>query len=326
VGDIVNPQAGKEKVKDFAERWLDSRRGVVAEKTHITDEYLLRVHIPKKLANMPISSVLTMHVEEVLRDLARSKRLTTVNRFHGTLSSMFGAAVRQKIIRLNPVSGAAKPRSGASPAREIMPFTVEELEDVFQVQRAIDPSLAEVVLVLGLAGMRWGELKALRVADFQRIPYPALIVRRSAPDGVAERPIPKSGRSRLVPVVDRIIPIIEARLEGKQPGQLLFENTVGGPLHGSNLRRRLKWSITAQGRRIHDLRHTAATNWLRSGVEPRTVQEWLGHSSMRITDIYSHHLGTAADVAALKKMNEMLGSAGGASTEIDEDSERGEAL
>jgi integrase len=41
--------------------------------------------------------------------------------------------------------------------------------------------------------------------------------------------------------------------------------------------------------RFHDLRHTAATLLLGSGVNPKIVSEMLGHASVAITlDIYSH--------------------------------------
>ena len=41
--------------------------------------------------------------------------------------------------------------------------------------------------------------------------------------------------------------------------------------------------------RIHDLRHTAATQLLERGVHPKVVQEMLGHSTITLTlDTYSH--------------------------------------
>jgi hypothetical protein len=39
----------------------------------------------------------------------------------------------------------------------------------------------------------------------------------------------------------------------------------------------------ADGRRIHDLRHTAACLWLARGVDPVTVQAWMGHASIATT-------------------------------------------
>jgi len=41
--------------------------------------------------------------------------------------------------------------------------------------------------------------------------------------------------------------------------------------------------------RVHDLRHTAATQLLEKGVHPKVVQELLGHSTIMLTlDTYSH--------------------------------------
>jgi integrase len=41
--------------------------------------------------------------------------------------------------------------------------------------------------------------------------------------------------------------------------------------------------------RLHELRHTHATAMFK--VQPKVVQEWLGHSTIAITmDIYSHIL------------------------------------
>ena len=41
-------------------------------------------------------------------------------------------------------------------------------------------------------------------------------------------------------------------------------------------------TTVAPGRRIHDLRHTAACLWLARGVDPVAVQAWLGHASIAI--------------------------------------------
>ena len=40
--------------------------------------------------------------------------------------------------------------------------------------------------------------------------------------------------------------------------------------------------------KFHDLRHTVATRMIESGVDIRTVQEQLGHSSVRTTERYTH--------------------------------------
>ena len=41
--------------------------------------------------------------------------------------------------------------------------------------------------------------------------------------------------------------------------------------------------------RLHDLRHSCASNMLASGVQMKEIQEWLGHSNFNTTaDVYSH--------------------------------------
>lgn len=57
------------------------------------------------------------------------------------------------------------------------------------------------------------------------------------------------------------------------------------------------------GRRLHDLRHTAACLWLVRGVDLSTASAWLGHASITTTNRYLHYLGTAADSAGLERLN-----------------------
>lgn len=62
-------------------------------------------------------------------------------------------------------------------------------------------------------------------------------------------------------------------------------------------------SVVVREVRLHDLRHTHATLLLQAGVNPKVVQERLGHANISITlDVYSHVLPTmqanAADLLA----------------------------
>ena len=62
---------------------------------------------------------------------------------------------------------------------------------------------------------------------------------------------------------------------------------------------------------IHMLRHTFCTRLLGSGVDIRTVQEAMGHSSMAVTQRYSHFIPARFDAvaSALNNMNAGLGKA-----------------
>ncbi|GCD91176.1 MobF family relaxase [Nocardioides sp. LS1] len=101
--------------------------------------------------------------------------------------------------------------------------------------------------------------------------------------------------------------------EGKDRGELLFTTTGGAQLHRTATVRAVHWHRTSHGRRIHDLRHTAACLWLSRGVDPGTVQAWMGHESIATTNLYLHFLGTGAHRVGLELLNLTRGAAGGPS-------------
>ena len=87
--------------------------------------------------------------------------------------------------------------------------------------------------------------------DFVRVPMPVLLVSRAAPEGV-EAKVTKSGKSRRMPIADRVLSLVEACADGKGPDELLFTTKTGHQLHASPVKRAVHWSTVAPGRRIHD--------------------------------------------------------------------------
>lgn len=238
---------------------------------------------------------------------------SSIRRYRAVFSSFMGWAVREGLIGVNPTTRAQIPTgTWAKPPRKVSPFTIQELRDVYRTQSERQPVQAEITLILGLTGLRWGELCALEVGDLRRLPHPSLLVSRSAPDGHAVRYRTKGGKSRVVPIADEVWEMIQRRTVGMPPNALLFRSPEGRRLNGKNWARSVAWKETGRGRRIHDLRHTAATLWLTNRLDPKTVQIWLGHQSMQLTvDLYSHFMGNDADLAGLKRLNEALGDASG---------------
>ncbi len=96
---------------------------------------------------------------------------------------------------------------GIGPAREVFPLTVDELREIVDELGTRSESLSEVALVLGLTGLRWGELVALRVRDVVVVPNPALRVTRSAPDGHAVRNRTNGGSASTVPLTAELVSI-----------------------------------------------------------------------------------------------------------------------
>src|SRR5690606_24693576 len=123
---------------------------------------------------------------------------SSVSRYRASLSAFFGWCVREKLIVRNPVVATRVPR-GSEERVEMQPFTEEELWQVVAECRERNERLADIVLVLGWTGLRWGEARAMVVRDIVEVPTPGLIVRRSRSEGIDVKAT-KGRRSRRVPL------------------------------------------------------------------------------------------------------------------------------
>lgn len=304
----VDPRAGKAQVRTLLPVWLEERKYAVSAKTYVADAALNRL-VPTFLGALSVNAVTDREVTRALIALSKSGLASSsVHRFRDSLSSFFAWAVRERMIVKNPVLESNVPRSSV-PKTEMFPFGEADLERVYARACDRDQRLADVLLVDAWTGLRWSELRAVRVRDFIELPMPILVVQRAEPEGVTVKST-KSGKSRRVPVSDRVLPVVRALAEGREADAPLFITSSGHRLHSTAFKRTLDWSSVSEGRRIHDLRHTAACLWLTLGVDLVTVQTWMGHASIATTNLYLHHLGTPADRAGLDRLNRR-GHAGG---------------
>lgn len=84
---------------------------------------------------------------------------------------------------------------------------------------------------------------------------------------------------------------------------LVFSRLDGTPLPPITVNHafiRIMRKAGLSGIRMHDLRHTHSTLMMKQGVNPKIVQERLGHSSFAVTmDIYSHVVPGLQEAAAI---------------------------
>jgi integrase len=171
-----------------------------------------------------------------------------------------------------PPAAPSSPQPGSSRTSGAGPFTAGELEEVWSDWSGYSPVLADVMLVLARTGLRWSEARALTVADADP---EQLVVDKSASERGPLRRL-ADGQARRVPVPTRVRPVVRRLVAARDADELLFTTSLGGPLRRDAVLRRLNWSETAHGRRLEDLRTTAAALWLAEGVAPVTVREWMG--------------------------------------------------
>ncbi|MGA9049428.1 MAG: site-specific integrase, partial [Dehalococcoidia bacterium] len=90
---------------------------------------------------------------------------------------------------------------------------------------------------------------------------------------------------------------------------LVFCQDEGNPLLPDTVTRawvRMMDKLGLKGVRLHDLRHSHASQLLKQGVHPKIVQERLGHSSIAVTlDTYSH-VAPGLQRAAAERFDEVM--------------------
>jgi integrase len=174
----------------------------------------------------------------------------------------------------------------------------------------------EALFVIALTmGLRRGELLGLKWCDLDPTDQVLRIERAvQRASGQLRFVEPKTLRSRhVLPVPQvamaafnghRVRQARERLAAGDRwhDGDLIFASSVGTPMEPRNVNRRfneLRAQVDLDWLRLHDLRHACATYLLANGVEPRTIMEILGHSTIRLTmDLYGHVLPDRLRAAA----------------------------
>jgi integrase len=300
-------------------RWLADVRG--AKPSTLRDHgYVLGPNgrVTRAISDRLAAKVTTGEIEDLLAELAAETSARTVNKYRAVISAVYGYGQRSTTFNLaaNPVRGADKrrePHRGA--LNYYSPAEIEALaralaaglhraasrpaaggasstSGVEPTQRqAQDGQDAELVRVASYAGLRLGELLALRWRDVDFAGH-ALTIERGMSAGVESST--KSGKVRRVPLADQAAAALD-RLSRRQhfttPEDLVFVNELGRTLDSWALRSRFKRARDAAGLRplrLHDLRHTYGSLLAAAGVDLVTIQAAMGHSALATTSIYLH--------------------------------------
>lgn len=137
-----------------------------------------------------------------------------------------------------------------------------------------------ILLMLYSCGLRRSELSSMELTD---INSKRLIIKiRDA----------KGNKDRYVNLAHTMLELLREYYKAYKPRKYLFEGRKGEPYSYASIGK----VVAAAGVRAgilnkvhpHLLRHSFATHHLEQGTDLRYIQEWLGHSSSKTTERYTH--------------------------------------
>lgn len=303
-------------VGDYLKIWLAAQSTspkTIERHTEIVDK-----HLVPALGAHPIQKLRVQHIDQYYREALASGRrdgkgglsAQTVLHHHRVLFSALKHATKKRVVARNVAEDVDVP----SPSRR----DVQALDEnqVARVITAAENSAWYVPILLGATtGLRRGEVLGLRWRDVDlergKI-HVAQVLQQLGKKVITKEPKTDSSRRAVVLPAIAIETLRRHRLAQaeqrlslglpKDESALVFANALGEPLKPSNLTKAFEHIVRKAGVptvSLHALRHSHASQLLRSGINPKVVSERLGHSKVNITlDLYSKVLPGLQEEAA----------------------------
>lgn len=238
--------------------------------------------------------------------LARGLSHASVNKITNVIRAVLNLSVKYRRIPRNPAQGFQQFTESGS---EMKFWSLDEAKDFLSFANKKYPEWNQgrwiyVVYLLALnTALRSGEIWGLKPFDVP--PSGGILFVRRQLERLTRKFTETKGKSaRSVPCNVILRTEIQKLVEREKvaPHQTIFRNEKGEPINHDNFIKRVFQKDIAEwgGReiRFHDLRHTATTLMIYSGVDVRTVQGICGHADIKTTMNYMHLISGAVEQVA----------------------------
>lgn len=266
--------------------WKENRLPIFKPATQEAMGSHLQKYLMPRFGSLPMSAVDERRVQEFITDLTRTeyalpkgrkRRLSpkSIENIIGVLKLIVGPKVwREWNIRLPE-----------NPPKEQRFFSAEEMRLIVNTAKGQWKAL---FATLAGTGMRCGEAFGLHVEDLNFVAG-TIYIRRSVWNGEEVTVKTKKGY-RVVNIDPSLAELLKAHLDGRRGGRV-FQSRNGTPLAKGNVRRKLKEilkSLKLPTGGLHAFRHGRVSVLQASGVPGDLVKEWVGHSNLQTTSLYTH--------------------------------------
>ena len=271
--------------------FIDGRPGyTLGAKSH------LRVHLLPALGDLPLSAVDEQRVQELIGRLKKTvferKRRdgTVVKRYKLSYSTVRNIVKIVKKVVGKKVWITWDLKLGRAPEVKQRYFTEQEM---LRIIDAAQGTWKTFFAVLAGTGMRIGELCGLEVEDIDLNDRVINVNHSFSETSSSMLPTKTKKGTRAIDIDENLSSLLREYLGQRKTGAL-FPSRRGTPLRPGNVCKRIlrpllnRLGIPSAGRINHAFRHGRVTLLRKRGVPDNLVQLWIGHSSLEMTDRYSH--------------------------------------
>ncbi len=266
------------------ERYFPLAKGNKAPRSWKKEEQCFRLWIAPVIGSKPLKDVAPIHVERIKRNLLDKGRAPRSAEYVlAVIRQLFNFARDHEIFTgANPTAKVVKPKADNRRTRFLTP---EEADKLLAALAERSQDVHDMALLSLNGGLRAGEVFALTWPDVDFTNH-VLTLRDT-----------KSGKTRQVPMTASTRSMLETRRAAASGNALVFPAETGGRI-GQISQTFIKVvndlglndGIEDARQKVvfHTLRHTCASWLVQNGVPLITVGRLLGHSTMAMTERYSH--------------------------------------
>ena len=298
--------SGEISLKDYYSSWEQARLGVVRDSTIGIQRAQFKTisGVPfetRTFGELLIGEISISDIRMLQHELSKRFSTNTTNQYVTLVKGILKSAVIERRIQYNPAEGVKQLRRVEEEARKTVHRALTKHETRKFMEAARGSHYYNFYKFLLNTGCRCGEAAAIRLEDVkgQTLSISRTVTRSETGSVIIGREPKTSSGRRTIPLRKEALEAVEDQCRKNKlmhPGFCLdgciFCSTKGLLLYASAVDADIRKICARCGIRpftSHAFRDTFATRAIESGMNPKTLQELLGHSDFSMTmNLYCH--------------------------------------